>query len=128
MSCRIDRVVSGEDLVLLCISGRITAQELDVLRDLLGQEGGAVAMDLRDVGIVDREAVKFLAFSEVNGIDLRNGPAYIREWITRECVQARLPGSRQATRAREGIEDCLMQTASTIIGTLKGDERCRHLN
>lgn len=40
MSCRIDRVVNEEDLVVLRISGRITAQELGVLWDLLGQERG----------------------------------------------------------------------------------------
>lgn len=62
-------------------------------------------MDLRDVGIVDREAVKVLAFSEVNGIELRNCPAYIREWITRERVQSNPDGWRQATRAREDLED-----------------------
>ena len=105
MSCRIDRVVSGEDLVVLRISGRITAQELGILQDLLGQEEGAVAIDLKDVLLVDREAVKFLALSELNGLELRNCPAYIREWITRESLQARPDGSRQATRAREDIED-----------------------
>jgi hypothetical protein len=105
MSCRIDRVVSGEDLVVFRVSGRITAQELGMLQDLLRQESGAVAIDLEDVLLVDREAVKLLAFSEFNGLELRNCPAYIREWITRERVQARPDGSRQATRAREDIED-----------------------
>jgi hypothetical protein len=28
--------------------------------------------------------VEFLALNEANGIALRNCPAYIREWITRE--------------------------------------------
>ena len=105
MSCRIDRVVSCEDLVVFRVSGRITAQELGILQDLLRQESGAVAIDLKDVLLVDREAVKFLAFSELNGLELRNCPAYIREWITRERVQARPDESRQTTRAREDIED-----------------------
>ena len=54
---------------------------------------------------VDREALKLLAFSEFNGLEVRNCPAYIRERITRERVEPRLDGSRQATRAREDIED-----------------------
>ena len=37
-----------------------------------------------DVSLIDREAVTVLAFSEGNGIGLRNCPAYIREWIDRE--------------------------------------------
>lgn len=105
MSCRIDRVVSAENLVVLRISGRITAQELGILRDLLGQEGDAVAIDLKDVLLVDREAVKFLAFSEFNGLELRNCPAYVREWITRERVQSKPDGPQQATQARGDIED-----------------------
>ncbi len=84
MSCRIDRHVIGEDLVILCISGRITAQDVDMLRALLEQERSAVAIDLKDVLLVDREAVKLLAVRESNGAELRNCLTYIREWITRE--------------------------------------------
>jgi hypothetical protein len=105
MSCRIDRVSSGEDLVVFRVSGRVTSQEVGILQDLLRQESGAVAIDLKDVQLVDREAVKLLAFRGFNGLELRNCPAYIREWITRERVQSRPDGSRLATRAREDIED-----------------------
>ena len=105
MSCRIDRVVS-EDLVVFRVSGRVTAQELSILQDLLRQESGAVAIDLKDVLLVDREAVKLLALSEFGGLELRDCPAYIREWITREKLQSTTTnGSQQATRTREDIED-----------------------
>jgi hypothetical protein len=43
-----------------------------------------VAIDLMEVILVDREAVRVLALSEANGIWLRNYPIYIREWIARE--------------------------------------------
>ena len=86
MSCRIDRRVVGEDLVILCISGRITTQDVDMLRGLLEQETSAVAIDLKNVLLADREAVKLLAVCESNGAELRNCPAYIREWVTRERV------------------------------------------
>jgi len=72
--------------VILCISGRITAQDVDLLRGLLEQERSAVAIDLKNVLLADREAVKLLAIRESNGTELRNCPAYIREWITRERV------------------------------------------
>ena len=84
MTCRIDRLLIGEERVLLSISGRITGQSVDVLRGLLEQERSAVAIDLKDVLLVDREAVKLLALRESDGAELRNCPAYIREWVTRE--------------------------------------------
>jgi hypothetical protein len=105
MSCKIDRVVSGEDLVVFRVSGRITANELKMLRDLLRQERGAVAIDLKEVLLVDREAVKLLAVSEFNGLELRNCPAYIREWITRERVQPGKDGAQEPPQAHEDIED-----------------------
>jgi hypothetical protein len=65
--------------------------------------------------LVDREAVKLLAFSEFNGLELRNCLAYIREWITRESpVQAGRVAAGDASKG--GYRRCLMQMASTIIG------------
>ena len=84
MACRIDRILIAGNRVLLSISGRITAEYVDLLRSLLEQEKSAVAIDLRDVLLVDREAVKLLALCESNGAELMNCAAYIREWITRE--------------------------------------------
>ena len=91
--------------MVLCVSGRITAQNLDMLRDLLVKDRGAVAIDLNDVLLVDGEAVKLLALSEAQGIELRNCPAYIREWVARESAQMKTDSSDQRTGAREDIED-----------------------
>jgi hypothetical protein len=82
MTCRIDRL-SIERGVALRISGRIAGEDLEVLRTAL-EEICVVAIDLAEVELVDRDAVEFLALSEANGIALRDCPAYIREWITRE--------------------------------------------
>ena len=87
MSCRIDRVVSAENLVVLFISGWITGEHVDMLRGVLEQESGGFAIDLKNVLLVDREAVKLLALSEPNGTELRNCPPYIREWVARERAQ-----------------------------------------
>jgi len=84
MSCRIDRVISAESLVVLFVRGRITGEHVEMHRDVLGQESGGFAIDLKNVDLVDREAVKLLALSEANGTELRNCPPYIREWIKRE--------------------------------------------
>ena len=84
MSCRIDRVVIEEDLVILRISGWIAADYVNMLRALLEQERGRVAIDLKDVLLVDRDAVKLLARRESNGAELRNRSAYVCERITRD--------------------------------------------
>jgi len=76
-----------------------------MLRDLIGQESGAVAIDLKHVLLVDREVVKLLALGEGNGIELRNCPAYIREWVARERPQTNAERPDQGTGAREDIED-----------------------
>lgn len=87
MSYRIDRVVAAEDIVVLCISGRITRQEVDTLRNVIEAEASAVAIDLENVDLVDREVVKFLAQRELNGAVLRNCSRYIREWVTKERTE-----------------------------------------
>ena len=87
MSCRIERTVSEGGVVVLRVSGRIHVEHVGTLRELLGREKGAVAIDLAEVILVDREAVSLLALSEANGIELRNCPAYIREWVERHKAQ-----------------------------------------
>ena len=103
MTCRIDRVVIGPGLRILHISGQITGKDVDLLRSLLEQERSVVAIDLKDVLIVDREAIKLLAMRESNGVELRNCPAYIREWVTRERAAA-IYASEQGIEAGEDTE------------------------
>jgi hypothetical protein len=82
MTCRIDRLATAQG-VLLRVSGRIAHEDLEVLRSAL-EEPRVIAVDLSEVELVDRDAVKLLALNEAKGIDLRLCPAYIREWVTRE--------------------------------------------
>ena len=82
MTCRIDRLSTEQGLVLH-ISGRIAAEAVEVVRAAL-DEFPVVAIEIADVEVVDGDAVKLLAQTEAEGIELRNCPAYIREWITKE--------------------------------------------
>lgn len=82
MSCRIERLPS--DGVLLRVSARIHAEHVDMLRELVEREEGRVAIDLREVTLVDRDTVEILAGIEANGIELSNCPAYIRVWVAQE--------------------------------------------
>ena len=88
MAFRVDRLIE-EDLTVLRISGRLIAEELEVLRAAVEEERGDVAIDLKDVGLIDGDAVRFLAIIEADGGALRNCPAFIREWVNRERAQTR---------------------------------------
>ena len=105
MSCRIDRAVNDDNRVVLLVSGRITGEHVDMLRSVLEQESGGLAIDLKNVLLVDREAVKLLALSEANGTELRSCPPYIREWVTRERAETHGRPPEQALEGREDMED-----------------------
>jgi hypothetical protein len=85
VTCRIQRQAIGIDLAVLRVSGRLTGDDVDTLRALLEEEkSSALILDLKDVRLVDEEAVKLLAVQESNGTEINNCPRYIREWIKRE--------------------------------------------
>ena len=105
MSCRIDRVVGTDDLAVLLLSGQITGEHVQMLQEVLGHESGGFALNLKNVRLVDREAVKLLAISEAKGIKLRDCPGYIREWVTRERAQTTADRPDQGTGPWEDIED-----------------------
>ena len=82
MTCRIDRLSTEQGLVIY-VSGRLAAEELEIFRIAL-DECRVVAIELAEVDLVSREAVKLLGQAEADGIELRGCPAYIRAWITNE--------------------------------------------
>jgi hypothetical protein len=105
MTCRIERVLNENNLVVLSVSGQITGNDVDLLRNLLEEERDAVALDLRNVLLVDRVAIKLLGLGEAKGIELRNCPAYIREWVTREKANLTAPEEKAGGKDREDIDD-----------------------
>ena len=82
MTFRLDRLRTEQGLVLL-VSGRIALEDVEVFRTAL-DELPVVAIDIAAVELVDGDAVNLLAAIEAEGIELRDCPAYIREWITKE--------------------------------------------
>jgi hypothetical protein len=68
------------------LSGRIEAEDVAELQRLCRSETDDhnLVLDLGDVRLVNRDAIKFLADCEANGTKLRNCPAYVREWISKE--------------------------------------------
>jgi anti-anti-sigma regulatory factor len=80
---KIQRSANGR--VVFTLSGRIEAEDVKELRQLLALEkaGQQLVWDLRDVTLVSPDAVEFLAGCEADSIKLENCPPYIREWIAR---------------------------------------------
>jgi anti-anti-sigma regulatory factor len=85
MTCKIDRVLSPDGFVVLRVSGRIDRAYVEALSELTEKEKTTkgLAIDLAEVTVVSLEAVRALTVAEANGIELRNCPPYIREWISR---------------------------------------------
>ena len=81
---KIQRATNGETVFKLI--GRMDAGNVKELTGVFQEEanGRRVVLDLRDLILVDRDAVKFLERCETDSFELRNCPAYIREWIARE--------------------------------------------
>jgi hypothetical protein len=82
---KVERIIGAKGVELrLC--GRIQSEELMDLTRVIAAEGRsqAIVLDLKGVKLVDQETVTFLAHCEASGTELRNCPAYIREWITGE--------------------------------------------
>jgi anti-anti-sigma regulatory factor len=91
---KITRTANGE--VAFKVSGRMDAENLAELKTLFGSEakGRRIVLDLKDLTLVDQDAVSFLERCEADSIELKNCPAYIREWIEKE----RGPSNRRKRR------------------------------
>ena len=73
-------------LVVFTMSGRVSPEHLTELQRVLDSEADKQkALNLKDVSLVDRDTVRFLARCEAEGTALENCPIYIREWIVREA-------------------------------------------
>jgi hypothetical protein len=75
---------TGNDRVLFILSGRIeTTADIEQLQQLLAVETcrRQMVLDLKDVMLVNQNAVEFLRRCEADGIKLENCPLHVRRWI-----------------------------------------------
>jgi anti-anti-sigma regulatory factor len=95
MTLRID--ISDEcDRVVFTLTGRIQAEQVSELQALVKADfpDHSLVLDLKEVKLVDRDAVRFLEEIEAQGARLRNCSAFVREWISRERDGMQLRESR----------------------------------
>jgi anti-anti-sigma regulatory factor len=81
---KITRAQNGE--VVFKLSGRMDGENVSELKTPLHSEASdrPLVLDLKDLTLVDQDAVSFLRRCEAGGIQLKNCPAYIRQWINGE--------------------------------------------
>jgi hypothetical protein len=85
MAFRIETAARGRSTVFI-LSGRIEKEAITELRRLFeGQtDYRDIVLDLKDVGVIDRDVMHFFVSCEADGVKLENCALYIREWIERE--------------------------------------------
>ena len=68
--------------------GELTRSILGELTRVLEIQGDHrnIIMNLQQIKLADRDAVRFLARCGADGIKLENCPAYIREWMEKEKI------------------------------------------
>jgi predicted metal-binding protein len=67
------------------LSGRLETQAIAELSRLFElQTKRDIVLDLKDVGVIDREVMRFFLGCEADGVKLENCPSYIREWMQSE--------------------------------------------
>ena len=84
MTYRIERSTSGPGVTLF-LSGEMDSDHVGELEALMAADSNRlVSLDLADVTLVNRDAMKFLARVEAAGAVLVNCPEYVRSWIDAE--------------------------------------------
>ena len=91
MGFRIDRLDAGDGLIVLLVSGRLSGENVDTLGNALQQESNALAIDLKNVCLVDSDAVQLLVLAES---DLGNGAQKLSE------VYPRMGQPREGSKIR----------------------------
>ena len=74
----------SDSQTIVMLIGRITSPDVQRLKEQIAEVPGPVALDLRQVRLVDLDAARFLAAAERRGIELRHLPPYVREWVNLE--------------------------------------------
>jgi hypothetical protein len=83
MTLRIERS-ARQRFTVFSVSGRMEAEHVAGLKELFDRDYRKIILDLRDLRLADRDAVKFLIGCEQDGMKFENCPAYVREWMDRE--------------------------------------------
>jgi hypothetical protein len=73
----------GLESTIFVLTGRMQHEHVAELQSLLDLQTSCeeFVLDLKELKLVDRESILFLAQREAEGMELRNCPPCVREWI-----------------------------------------------
>ena len=85
MTFRIETAARGRFTVFI-LSGRLEKEAIAELERLFECQTDFrdIVLDLKDVGVIDRDVMYFFVRCEAEGVNLENCAPYIREWMERE--------------------------------------------
>ena len=69
---------------MFTLSGRMEAEQAAELKELFDCDYRNIILDLLELRLADRDAVRFLRGCEADGIKLENCPTYVRDWMDSE--------------------------------------------
>ena len=83
MTLRIERS-ARQGFTVFTLSGRMNAEQVAELKELFDTDYRSIILDLQEMRLADRDAVRFLRGCEADGMKLENCPAYVRDWMDSE--------------------------------------------
>jgi anti-anti-sigma regulatory factor len=76
--------------IVFALSGEMDIEQTERLQEMLEiEKHGRILLDLKEVTLVGREGVEFLARIEASGVGIVNCPEYVRRWILSERRRTR---------------------------------------
>jgi hypothetical protein len=98
---RIERSTNGH--VVFTLSGRMQTEDIEQIRQLVVEAAcRPVTFDLRDIILVNQDAVTFLFDCEEKGITLESCPLHIRNWINQEIRRNKRRRRKRETKRGTG--------------------------
>jgi len=83
MTWKIEQITTENGFTVFRLSGHVQSEHVVKIEELISQESNRVALDLSELTLIDRDAVSYLALCKQRGIQLRNSPWFLTEWISK---------------------------------------------
>jgi hypothetical protein len=83
MTLKIKRI-AGKRNTRICLSGQFRSEHLGQVMSEIERDGPSVTLDLKELDLVDIDAVRFLSECESAGVQILRCSPYIREWMLQE--------------------------------------------
>ncbi|MEI9974638.1 MAG: hypothetical protein WDO73_22880, partial [Ignavibacteriota bacterium] len=96
MTLRIERI-PGKQKTRIRLSGELREGDIEPLKAEIARDGGRVALDLEEVGLIDLAGVRYLNACEDEGVAVLLCAPYIREWMLQER-----PGKKKRATSNRG--------------------------